>query len=264
MLHREVGHGINMRLVLHIFDGLLDCSQGCMFALPFVHACVAANKLAEGSCDSFHGQGISQTINRLLSGMEQFILILVAFLIIHSCSPSLEFVYTLCHHRHAGLQRSLCKGRQVLLQPFLSLLEEGDNPLQRQAFQAFLKARTGVDDLNHEIGWLHDLLQLLLEEVWLYRSHLYQRFKGLLQEIRPFLRSQLPANLVDNTRRDKERCPIFLLHLYDQLANNQQRCNFNLYLWVSQPVLQHSTKLCFGSNNRLAHCGYQLPQQPHR
>mmetsp|Transcript_84843 Transcript_84843/g.181766 ORF Transcript_84843/g.181766 Transcript_84843/m.181766 type:complete len:203 (-) Transcript_84843:621-1229(-) len=184
--------------------------------------------------------------------MEQLILILIALFVVHPIHPHLELlfpVFDLQHELHASLKDERREGREVLREPLHPLLEVSHEPLQCEVPNAILHTLTGPSHRGHELGWLHGLLQLLLEEVWLYGGDLGHALDGLLQELFLAGLCQLREHLNEDGDCSHERGEVFLLRLPHDLADEEKCCSPKLQVGVGQSQLEHLPQLLLRCHN---------------
>mmetsp|Transcript_139299 Transcript_139299/g.388747 ORF Transcript_139299/g.388747 Transcript_139299/m.388747 type:complete len:244 (+) Transcript_139299:1876-2607(+) len=117
VLQQDVGHGVHVGLVLHILYGLLDRGEGCMSCLPLLLRGEMSDGAGESVANAINLHDLHHAVNGLLARVEEVVLILVAFLIIHAHGPGLELLFPILHLKHevhAGLEHERGKVTNVL------------------------------------------------------------------------------------------------------------------------------------------------------
>mmetsp|Transcript_48557 Transcript_48557/g.110631 ORF Transcript_48557/g.110631 Transcript_48557/m.110631 type:complete len:259 (+) Transcript_48557:1331-2107(+) len=126
VLKQELRHLIDVTLLLHVLDGLFHRRQCGMLGLPLLLRGEVADEAEERWSEVFHRHSLHHTVDCLLAGMEQLILILIALFVVHPIHPHLELlfpVFDLQHELHASLKDERCEALEVLREPLHPLLE---------------------------------------------------------------------------------------------------------------------------------------------
>mmetsp|Transcript_66641 Transcript_66641/g.159285 ORF Transcript_66641/g.159285 Transcript_66641/m.159285 type:complete len:278 (+) Transcript_66641:1085-1918(+) len=133
MAQQQLCHLIRVLGVLYILDSLLHGRESGKFRLPCTLRREVANELEQPLSDGFHTKRLGNSIDCLLTLVEELIYILLTFFVVHSCHPLLELlltIFNLQHHVHAALKHQWRHIRQALCEPLRLLLHVHNQPLQ--------------------------------------------------------------------------------------------------------------------------------------
>mmetsp|Transcript_77073 Transcript_77073/g.160417 ORF Transcript_77073/g.160417 Transcript_77073/m.160417 type:complete len:268 (-) Transcript_77073:923-1726(-) len=169
VLKQELGHFVDVLVLLDVFDGLLDSGQSSQLGLPVVLRGKVAHQGEQRRAQGVHADGLDDSVDRLLTVVVEFVHILFSLLVVHALGPLLEggiAIFDLQHQVHAALQGEAGEVWKALRQPLWLALAVLREPLHGHGADVAV-ALLRLHQSGHQLRGLHGALELLLEEVWL-------------------------------------------------------------------------------------------------